>query len=392
MCKKTLLGLTLVAALSIGGYYAFWKTQEEKLIVAFDAVTKSFEQQGIKISYKEIEKKGFPFKLGAEIERLEFYYPEKFDLRYNSGDTSSTTQSGEKSALKEADLIFDELYLESDIWLKDFKLKNRDEIKYKNSENSGFLKYDFDFDFGFIENPIQEKFLKTHSNLKNLKYIKLTDEGYKLFDMDQKLLEDYKGKSSLFVKNITDGGRAKYSVNIDLNHKNQMEGEIKNNKEKAKNQLMNPILKVDFDAVDESAGYASFDVKNILFKVRNSEVRANGKLTMGAFAMIPTGRLDVNFENYKSFFDLLRESSNSQENAESVDILEKTLLEIGEKKSDNSISVVYENGNGGMKIGNKDIKEIKERIKDMKDEIKDKFDRDFEDKLNDRSNIQENKD
>jgi hypothetical protein len=201
---------------------------------------------------------------------------------------------------------------------------------------------------------------KDVENLKRtLKYIEFEDEGYKVFDKNKNLLDEYAGEFGVFLKNVSSDKDYIYDIKINSDHKPKKVHELKDSKEIAIHELShaNTILNFSVAKAKTFSTKVDFDVSKMIFKTKESGIDASGKIQLNLVDQKMTGDAIIDFENYKSFLKLLNEATGG-EKSNIFTFAEKILPEIAEKKSDNILSLKYEQTSDHIKIGNKDFAEL----------------------------------
>ncbi len=275
-----------------------------------------------------------------------------------------------KELKSETEIAFEKILVDSDLWTRNFQMKNIADFHYKAAEDSKIIKNNFKIDLEFFKNPFQK-----NSQIGNLKNLSYKDNGYQVFDVNKNLLDEYSGHSSLIVNNISTQENNVYNVKINTNRKPEKIHEIKDEKEIAMNELLHSKITLDLDILKPKTFSQNFnlDIKNLAFETKESIIDAIGKIQFSAIEKNVNGDAIINFENYQKFFKLLKSATGDDENY-LLNFIEKTLPEISEQKSENILSLKYEQKGGDIKIGNKDFAQLSKDymnyiVSSMKDKV-----------------------
>ena len=358
MCKvKIISSIAIFSILCFGGFFVFINFQEKKLIFAIDHLIHKAQERKVDLSYDSIKKNIFSFKPEIEISQL------KIKMRFLDDVQNKELKS-------ETEITFEKILVDSDLWARNFQIKNISDHHYKTQDRSEIIKNNFKIDLKFFENPFQKN--SQISNLKNLSY---RDNGYQVFDVNKNLLDEYSGHSSLILNNISTQENNVYNVKINTNRKSEKIHEITDEKEIAMNELSHSKITLDLDILKPKtvSQNVNLDIKNLAFETKESIIDAIGKIQLSAIEKNVNGDAIINFQNYQKFFKLLKSATGDDENY-LLNFIEKTLPEISEQKSENILSLKYEQKGGDIKIGNKDFTQLSKDymsyiVSSMKDKV-----------------------
>ena len=368
MYKKTLLSLAIISIICFGGFFVFIDFQERKLFAAVDHLIKKAEERQISASYELKKKNIFSFSPDVKITKLTIKMQ---PLEKNGGAFDEVAI--QPDTLRNTEIIFEKLEIKSDLTMKNFKVNNIGDIKYSDPKDSGIIKDDFKLVLGFFENPFQKKFA-SESNIKNLRSVVFKDLGYQHLDMKNNLLDEYEGKSVISLVNQSNAEHYIYNIKIDTDQEASKVHDARDEKEKALNELMHAktILDVDIKKTKAFSTNVNLDMKNLVFKTKESKINGHGKIQLSLVEQKIVGDGVVDFENYQVFLKLLKDAIGGSEN-HFLDFIEKTLPEISEYKADNILSLRYEQNERDIKIGNKDFAQLsKEYLNYIANIMKDK--------------------
>ena len=342
MGRKIILFSSII--LLCGGYFAFWNSQEKKVISMIEAI--SNKSDAIRISYDKISKKKNLFKLGVEIANLR--------IEYHDVQSIGVADSPMKGM---AYAIFDKVHFESDVFLKHFIVKNVDKIKYKSEKGSGSIKYDFDLKADFAENPLHKKFISKKSNLDNLQLIDFANDGYVVYDEKNEISRQSSKKSKILIKNLSD--TQDYIYSLFLSAKDADVEKMTDDFSEA-----NGEIDVDFKKSKVFTQKLDLNLKNISLMMKNSSLSSKGTVTLGVFDMSRIGELELNLENYQFFLNSIREFiikhelDKDGESEKYIDFIEKIIPEIGEKKSETLYTIACVFDKDRTLIGKKTFEEL----------------------------------
>jgi hypothetical protein len=351
MCRKIITSIVILSLVSVGGLFAFSDFQERKLIVAVDHLIQKAELINLDVSYDSLRKNIFSFYPEVKIKKLQI-------KTKNTEKPSNELNNQISLDFAHKVVIFEELKIKSNLKMKDFTLENIEDIKYSEQENSGIIRDNFRIVFGFSENPIQKKFL-SESNLKNLEYISFKDNGYKHFDINKNLLEEFKGNSLVSFKNESNNENYIYNIKINSDQIPVKIREMKDKKEIAIHELSHGKISLDIDVMKTKAfsTNANFHIKNLSFETKESKIEANGKIQPSLVESKIIGDGIVNFKNHTQFLKLLKDINGNNESY-LLDFIEKTLPEISEHKAENILSLKYEQNENSILLGSKDFAQL----------------------------------
>ena len=161
------------------------------------------------------------------------------------------------------------------------------------------------------------------------------------------------------MNNISTQENNVYNVKINTNRKPEKIHEMMDEKEIAMNELSHSKITLDLDILKPKtvSQNVNLDIKNLAFETKESIIDAIGEIQFSAIEKNVNGDAIINFENYQKFFKLLKSATGDDENY-LLNFIEKTLPEISEQKSENILSLKYEQKGGDIKIGNKDFAQL----------------------------------
>ncbi len=355
MAKKAIVFSSLIILLC-GGYLAFWNYQEEKVISVLKWISDHPNQ--FKVSYDSISKNKNILQLGVDVKNLRIEYSEPSASLENSDGKKNDTY-----------LIFDNLHIKSDIFLKNFLIRNLDNIKYHSIKGGGSAKYDFDLKLNFLENPLNKKFFKNDIDSAatpylNLRFMEFKNNGYEIYGDGLKVVKSNKN-SLLSISNLSDKNNYLYNLLLSVNSDAFLS-----------NDFVDANYEINFD-LKTSKGWGKtvdLDIKKISIIMKDSSLNSNGNLSLSLSNLSLSGKIDNDLENYKNFFNSLRgffennDSFKESYDPKYINFIEAVVPEISEKKSETvqSIACVFEGGK--VMVGKKSFDELKSKLEKLDNE------------------------